>query len=720
MGAFDDLVPQKTNSGAFDDLIPTSSSSPAGVPGLSTTGAEFTPPDLPDRETRATRELPELGSGGLLSGLDSLSVAKVAPLILLTTNPEEVGDILNSNFDDIGITSDEKGNKIATNNKTGVAVVINQPGLSKIDLLQGLGLATSFTGGARLGQAASKVGAFGLQGLKAGVLGGAAGAGATQSGIEVAQQAAGGQIDRGDIALATGLGGAAETIVPAAQALGRRSEARRLGVETADVAETIERIKSAREAVAGLKEATGRKVGLFPAQQTLNPASIIKQKFLPGLSPSAKKAMKELEQQNKEVFDATMNLVNKVAPEGVTATGSARFRSAAKKALVTSVKERSAAVKPLYDDAFKEARINGQEVDLKPVADFVKNELKGLVSDDPATKALNSFMRRLKGVKEKDTPASSILDSSGKPMTEAVAGKVKPLSLEQLQSAKRTTDAAIDKSGGLILNSAQKNAKRLLTQAEKLYVSQIGKVSPKFKAANEEFARLSPAVQELEDSIVGQVSNIKDVNLKDIAGKIFDATETNPTVIKQAKKVIEEADPGAWSDLMRVQFQRRVGGISARVDDHAGDLSGSTPGQLRSAIFGNDNQRKVLFAGMNNAQKKNFVWLETVLKRAESGRAPGSQTMEKQEGIKELRGAFKVLKGFMFNTIEVAQEAGESIIFTKNTNKLAEMMFNPKWEPKVRELGTLNPNSEQAAKILTELFEVVKPAAQTSQIEEEL
>ena len=105
---------------------------------LSSVGEFFTGSD---RETRATRELPEIGQGGLLFGEDKTKTAALTPALLTATNPEELGQILQSNFENIGITSDEKGNLIANNNQTGAKVVLNKPGVSQFDILQGLGIA---------------------------------------------------------------------------------------------------------------------------------------------------------------------------------------------------------------------------------------------------------------------------------------------------------------------------------------------------------------------------------------------------------------------------------------------------------------------------------------------------------------------------------------------------------------------------------------------------
>ena len=90
-----------------------------------------------ERETRATRELPEIGQGGLLFGESDAKIGAITPALLTTTNPQEMAQILQSNFENIGIKSDEKGNLIAANNKTGAKVVLNKPDDSHIKKMKG-------------------------------------------------------------------------------------------------------------------------------------------------------------------------------------------------------------------------------------------------------------------------------------------------------------------------------------------------------------------------------------------------------------------------------------------------------------------------------------------------------------------------------------------------------------------------------------------------------
>jgi len=149
-----------------------------------------------ERDTRAVRELPEIQESGLLAGEDMEKVAAISPVLLTTTNPQEIADILSENFPNIGIQYDEQGNVIAANNETGARAVINKPGLTGIDLLQGLGIGAAFFPSSRAATIPTAIASGAL----------------TESAMQGAQFASGGQFDASDVALAGITSGAGKAI----------------------------------------------------------------------------------------------------------------------------------------------------------------------------------------------------------------------------------------------------------------------------------------------------------------------------------------------------------------------------------------------------------------------------------------------------------------------------------------------------------------------------
>ena len=61
--------------------------------------------------TRAEKELPELADSGLLGGSD-IGPGVIGSIATLS-DPKEIAQVLTSNFPEIGIQSDEKGNLLA-------------------------------------------------------------------------------------------------------------------------------------------------------------------------------------------------------------------------------------------------------------------------------------------------------------------------------------------------------------------------------------------------------------------------------------------------------------------------------------------------------------------------------------------------------------------------------------------------------------------------------
>jgi len=153
------------------------------------------------RLTERLKEVPEIGSGGLLSGEDKLRIAAIVPALLTATNPQELSQVLTANFRNVGVTmtppssQTPQGRLIAVNNKTGAVVELNKPDLSQFDILQGLGITAAFLPAGRAGLAG---GALGLGKL-------AAASGATQTGIETVQAASGGEFDAADVGISAAL-----------------------------------------------------------------------------------------------------------------------------------------------------------------------------------------------------------------------------------------------------------------------------------------------------------------------------------------------------------------------------------------------------------------------------------------------------------------------------------------------------------------------------------
>lgn len=643
-----------------------------------------------ERETRATQELPELGEGGLLAGEDMTKVAALTPVLLTTTKPEEIGQILSANFPNIGIQEDEKGNLIAGNNKTGAQVVINKPGISKLDVLQGLGIVAAFTPSARaatLGTETAKQATKGVVARRA-AQGGLA-AGTTEAALQTAQEATGGEFDVEDVAMATGAGALAETVVPAIQSIRQirreKSFAKDIGQKRADLARARRDIAPAEEALEGIEQATGKKVGLFQAQKTLVPSELAKQRVLPQLDPSSRVAMDALEKQNKEVFEATSELINTVAPEERVAGAAARFRTAAQDARKALTDARSEAVSPLFKAAYDNAAEAGLKIDVKPVLDNIDELVSGTRKTDPIRKLLL-------GIKD-DIQESSKTIFRG--------SNLKPLHNEKRAITQKL--AKFENESGVL----DREIKAKIQQIRGELSTTLRENSPAYTDAMEEFIRRTPEIEALDGSVLGRAAKVTDEQLQNLSSKIFNP-RTTPAEINSTKKIVEQIDPQAWRDIVRNEIEFRVGSLQSQVTEQGADIAGNLPGAMRSALFGNPKQRETLLRALDADQRKNFVYMENILKRASAGRAAGSPTASFTEIIKNLRGRLGVLKDALLSPFDTAGEAINESLFNRRVSSLAEAMFDPQWKPQMKKLRKLSPNSPAAARAMTQLIKDIE------------
>ena len=628
------------------------------------------------RQTEEIKGLPEV-IGLDLGNFKDNAILKAS--LAITPNDEEKIAMIKNNFPEATFSTDNKENVIVDFGE-GKKGVLNAPGITAAGTGEtALEIAAFLPAALGVGKftksrTAQKLPTSTTQ--KAAV--GGAGAGLTQTAIETLQSQLGGEFNEEEIALATALGGVAETVVPAIQSLRQSRRAKAIGAETEEVAGAIESIRPTTEAQEAVQQATGVNVPLFQAQQTQIPSELLKQRILPQLDAGARTAAAALEKQNKAAFDATTELVNTIAPEGVIASASKRFRDTAKLAIESRKQSRSAAVKPLYNEALEV----GADVNLSTTNALIDE----ILSDAPIGSEFQKVGLQLRNLIS--------------PITEDATP-----TLRQIQKAKISMQDIIDGVGEKAVSGTIKGE---VAQVKRVLVKAMEDASPLFKQAEDRFKELSPAVKELEDSVIGQISKVDDTQLKTIAQKIFDPkTElTDPISIRNAKKTIEAVDPNAWNDLLRVEMNRRIGGLEQLIEEIPGDFVGNIPGQLRRTLFGNPQQRKALLAGMDEDQRQSFKYLETVLKRASSGRAAGSPTAAFGQAIEKLKGVSVVIRDAIFRPLSTLQQTGERGLFDRNAARLAEVMFDPKFKPQLNKLKKLDPDSPAAARALTQLLNI--------------
>ncbi|AUR86851.1 hypothetical protein NVP1090B_16 [Vibrio phage 1.090.B._10N.286.48.F1] len=143
-----------------------------------------------DRMTPEMESMSEIGNAPELNEM-SWSAFKTSLGLLATGDDEKAQGIIKTNIPEAEFAKDSQGNTIV--NLPSGSYALNKPGISPQDIAKGVFDIAAFTPAGRAGSVAKA----------------AAGAGATEAGLQqVASSLGGGEVDMGDIAASTALGGA--------------------------------------------------------------------------------------------------------------------------------------------------------------------------------------------------------------------------------------------------------------------------------------------------------------------------------------------------------------------------------------------------------------------------------------------------------------------------------------------------------------------------------
>ena len=460
-----------------------------------------------------------------------------------------------------------------------------------------------------------------------------------------------------------------------ATAIGRATKAPNAGKFALDDANPI--ASEMNTAKLGETASNQTNIDLFKAQKTLNPTDLERQSFVAQLPSGAVKARESLDTQNKQSLVAVDDVLNGLASPESTGSAATVFRTAAQKAVEATKAIRREASSPIYKQAARRQRQgNTGPIDTVQLQTKVREMSKQFDQSGQIAKNLNAAAKKISG-----------------------AGG----DLQKLHNAKLEIDQTINSFGeGAVGNTT----KRFLTDVVKDLTDNLTTQSPSYRAAKDEFQRLSGPVNKIQDSQIGKIANMDDIQLKSVAQKIFDPSETNPNIIISARKVINDADPLAWKAITRAEIERRMGRIRADIGSPNNiQAVENIPSQLFNSVFGNKKSRDVLYAAVDPDTRSNLKYLETALKRASSGRPGGSQTGIRSEISQELRGGVaQSIRDFIRSPIDKSISVGEGAAFDVKVKALSNVLFDPSWKVEMKKLRGLNPESPAAKKAFDNLI----------------
>ncbi len=640
-----------------------------------------------DRQTEETRTLPR--TGAVYKWYEALEPESVAifKAIATSSNEDEFAKTLESSIPGATSRRDEKGNMIVNIPGKGESVV-NPPGLDFTDMLKFGFEAAKFTpafrwmGGIGKALGVGKVGSTAMQ---------AAGAGGTQLATELASE----ETDLGEAGLAAVLGGVAESAAPIIKGVWQRlspagrqqllraktiDEIRKLGItDQRELVALQKLVNKTRSAKKGVRKATGVDVPVFRAQATGLPSDLLMQRFLNQLDPTARKSLQALRNQNEAAFDATVKMLNTIAPEETIEVAGRQIRDASKAAIQARKLAREQITSPMYNAAREASKEN--PILLPDFINRVSKRVKDLDEAEKLRGVMSDFLGRVRRAKG---------------------------DLGKLQRAKFYLD---DKLSGMGETALANHDKRIIRDLKEEFLNEIEKKSPLFIEANEEFARLSGPVSELQDMAIGKTARLTDDQLDSASRAFFDRNAT-PGTIEKARSVILKQPGGkeAWSQIIRRELYNRISGLESLVAEQGIESVSNLPGKLRSAIFGNPNQRKVLMRAVDPDTRKNLLWLEEVLTSAASGRAAGSPTSPFNVIKDKLIGRLKVAREALRSPLSTVAGVGEETMFNRNAKAIADIMYDTRWLDRMSKIRAFDPQSERAGESLRKLIEAAAKA----------
>ncbi len=412
------------------------------------------------RETEQQADLPELQDSGLLGGEDEALTAAITPALLTATDPNEIAQIVSSNFPNVGVTynKDKQGGvyPMLVNNETGAATVINKPGMSALDVMQGLGIAAAFT-------PASKAATIPALMAKAA---------ATEAGIQGAQSASGGEFNPEDVAISAIGSGVGEVLArggkkvikkladKAKGAAGKavdeaaEAEAARLGqrlspeAQAAHQTELLTDITAAAEATPKqqtkqLKE-LGGKPSIDPERMAAAERLGVEDELLPS-HLARDQSYIELEQglasipgsqlsaQNKSAIEKVASKADDLIEEFGGTTEKAALSMTMKDQIVKSIDDLDDSAKVVYDELNKQIP-KSTKVDTSKVTDSLLNEAADLgeISD------LEGIEKRIFNLSEREGGMTyALLDKERKKVGEALRKASGPYKDESSSTLKR-------------------------------------------------------------------------------------------------------------------------------------------------------------------------------------------------------------------------------------------------------------------------------------------
>lgn len=403
-------------------------------------------------------------------------------------------------------------------------------------------------------------------------------------------------------------------------------------------------------------------IELTPAELTNLPSLKAQQKALGNLTESGDDMQDFYIKRAGQVDEAIGKELSNISPVDSAEQAGMMVRDAAGKTVKAARKARSDAAKPLYEF------VNDPNT-LIPDADFA------LLNGD---KFLAGEIQKVKG---RDLYGMESYPDNSLPVLDQVKKNLD----DQIESATR---------------SGNRNEARLLKQRRDRLLEVTDKAYPDYPVARAAFAGDSPAVDELEQGVVGVIAKLEDPKAKDAASKLFNPATSGPRQVAIARNTIGKTDPEAWQAVKRAYLEDLWQRASKESMSNQGLNRG---GKFRALLFGDKKQDVMLRTMLEPAEYENLTGLAKVLEASGRVKQVGSDTAWNQELMRierdQARPALAKAAAFVrvTNWPKAIEEWATERSLRNNARQMAHVITSPDAISALKELRRLPPSSARAA-----------------------
>jgi len=400
------------------------------------------------------------------------------------------------------------------------------------------------------------------------------------------------------------------------------------------------------------------------------------------------KLQKNLKAQNTESARLLTKHLNSIAPDVGAVSAGASGRTAAGASISRLKAERSAATRPLYTKARASKTVANTSSLQKSIRSKISEVEPGL---DPIT-----------GKEIPDTIVSTL---------ETFASRVRAArgNINKLHNAKKWADEALRKTGD---NDLGYNTKRLLTDSKNELVEILRKTSKDYDEAYLKHSEMSKPIKQMQESLVGILSDADNVQLEGTLTKIFNSDIKE---VMALKRVLDIEDPSAFAAMYRTHMQKlfKKTSFDATEAKPTAGLTQNVPEEFWNAIFKNSDRYGVLLeSAPTNASRQNLRYLRDVIGSYRTGRANVSGSAERAAAVSEIEGTIGAISRFMSSAVfhpvtTAAARTTKGIAKGKIQGRvevLVDSLIDPKYEDAWTVLRRLDPKSAVAARTMEQIL----------------